>query len=93
MSPSGWKYSMILVDVTAAAEEICQLSELYNIGGLPAFCKATLMSPIELIQAAKDVHRDGVNRWFYENGTFSWEKEEGMSKYTWDWTPTELDDE
>ena len=93
MSPSGWKYSMILVDVTAAGEEICQLSELYNIGGLPAFCDATLMSPIELIQAAKDVHRDGINRWFYENGTFSWEKEEGMSKYTWDWTPTELDDE
>ena len=93
MSPSGWKYSMILVDVTAAGEEICQLSELYNIGGLPAFCAATLMSPIELIQAAKDVHRDGINRWFYESGTFSWEKEEGMSKYTWDWTPTELDDE
>ena len=83
---------MILVAGTAAGEEICQLSELYDIGGLPAFCKATLMSPSELIQAAKDVHHDGVNRWFYENGTFSWEKEEGMSKYTWDWTPTELDD-
>ena len=40
---------------------------------------AASMSPIELIQAAKDVHRDGVNRWFYENVTFSWEKEEGMS--------------
>jgi hypothetical protein len=41
------------------------------------------------MQAAKDVQRDGVNRWFYENGTFSWEKDEDTSKYAWNWTPND----
>ena len=89
MKASGWKYAMILVDIDEFDQEVCQLSELYNIEGDPAFCKTDLLSSWELMQAAKDVQRDGVNRWFYENGTFSWEKEEGMSKYSWDWSPNE----
>jgi len=31
--------------------------------------------------ALKDVERDGINTWFWENGTFSWNQNE----YFWDW--------
>jgi|TARA_Y100000592_G_scaffold94989_1_gene160666 hypothetical protein len=86
---SGWKYAMILVDIDDFDQEVCQLSELFNIDGHHAFCKTELLSTWELMQAAKDVQRDGVNRWFYDNGTFSWEKDEETSRYTWNWTPSE----
>lgn len=89
MKASGWKYAMILVDIDEFDQEVCQLSELYNIDGEYAFCKADLWSTLELARAMKDVQHDGVNRWFYDHGTFSWEKEEDMSKYAWNWTPNE----
>lgn len=88
MKASGWKYAMILVDIDEFDQEVCQLSELFNIDGHHAFCKTELLSTWELMQAAKDVQRDGTNRWFYENGTFSWEKDEDTSKYAWNWTPS-----
>ena len=79
---------MILVDVDEG-EEVCQLSELFTINGDPAFCKTDLLSVQELNLASQDVQRDGINKWFYENGTFSWEKEEDMHNYSWHWTPNE----
>jgi len=47
------------------------------------------MSPDELELAHADVQRDGVNRWFYENGTFSFELDAEMGTRQWNWEPNE----
>jgi len=80
----GWKYALILVEIEDGYEQ-CELVELYNIDGEPAFCKARIMSPEELAMAAKDAEKDGVNRWFFENGTFEWAYEENIG-WSWDWS-------
>jgi len=78
----AWKYGMILVSVedegTEYEEELCELVELYDLDGddhHEAFCHASVLSPEELFAAAKDVERDGINKWFAQNGTFSWEND------------------
>ena len=45
------------------------------------------MSPDELELAHSDVQRDGINRWFYENGTFNFEYDEELGERRWDWQP------
>ena len=73
---------MILVEVADDGEETCELVELYDMdedGYHEAFCRSRVMSPEELAAAAKDVERDGVNRWFFENGTFAWQFSEDRS--------------
>ena len=88
-----WKYGMILVQVDPEdGEELYELVELYNMGGdemtSPAFARARLMSPKELTMAYHDVQRDGVNRWFYDNGMFTWERDKVTEQWAWDWVPT-----
>jgi hypothetical protein len=82
-----WKYAMILVHIDStdpdAIEESCQLVELYDLedeNGYSSYAKAGLLTPRDLEMAAEDVSKDGVNRWFYENGSFTLD-EEGE----WDW--------
>ena len=82
----SWKYGMILVEVADDGEETCELVELYDMdedGYHEAFCRSRVMSPEELAAAAKDVERDGVNRWFFENGTFAWQFSEDRSWWNW----------
>ena len=77
---------MILVEVADDGEETCELVELYDMdedGYHEAFCRSRVMSPEELAAAAKDVERDGVNRWFFENGTFAWQFSEDRSWWNW----------
>ena len=82
----SWKYGMILVEVTDDGEETCELVELYDMdedGQHEAFCRARVLSPEELAAAAADVARDGVNRWFFENGEFVWQFSEDRSWWNW----------
>jgi hypothetical protein len=82
----AWKYGMILVEIADDGEETCELVELYDMdedGHHEAFCRARVMSPEELAAAAEDVERDGVNRWFFENGDFVWQFSEERSWWNW----------
>ena len=77
-----WKYGMILVEKDQAGDEsenIHELVELYedDDGNWNSFCKARIMSVVELERAHEDVKRDGVNTWFYENGEFSDDNPDG----------------
>jgi hypothetical protein len=89
----GWKFGMILVEICEqTGEEICELVELYTLekeDEYSVWCQARLMSPDELELAYADVRRDGINRWFYENGTFSFEFDAEMGTRQWDWEPNE----
>jgi hypothetical protein len=89
-----WKYGMILVQIDPEdGEELHELVELYDMGedgaAFPTFCQARLMSPKELYLAYHDVQRDGVDRWFYDNGTFTWELDKVTGQWAWDWSPHE----
>jgi len=85
-----WKYGMIVVDIDEDGEETCELVELYDLdenGNYNSFCKARIMSPEELMQAAADVDRDGTNSWFFMNGDFEFKLDEDMGVRRWDWKP------
>ena len=90
----GWKFGMILVEVCEeTGEEICELVELYTLddeNNYGMWCHARIMSPDELELAHADVQRDGINRWFYENGTFTHEVDEEMREPKWDWKPKQI---
>ena len=88
----NWKYGMILVQIDPEdGEELYELVELYDTDddeiAFPAFARARVMSPKELHLAYHDVQRDGVNRWFYDNGIFTWERDKVTEQWAWDWTP------
>ena len=89
----GWKFGMVLVEICErTGEEICELVELYTLekeDEYSVWCQARLMSPDELEIAHADVQRDGINRWFYENGTFSFELDAEMGTRQWNWEPNE----
>jgi hypothetical protein len=96
-----WKYAMILVDIDQDypddIQEVCELVEVYNLddgSGYSCFCKANLISPDDIKIAAKDIERDGINRWFYDNGSFSYVFEDDIGwRWTWDSNKSEDDEE
>ena len=89
----GWKFGMVLVEICErTGEEICELVELYTLekeDEYSVWCQARLMSPDELELAHADVQRDGINRWFYESGRFSFELDAEMGTRQWNWEPNE----
>jgi len=90
-----YKYAMLLVDREKFSEDDIEdhhcLVELYQDDDGSegtSFCMATVASPTELEHAYKDVKRDGVNTWFYENGKFTYKVKQapnGVSVGYWDW--------
>ena len=89
---SGWKYGLIKIGVeeegTEFEEQINMLVELYPLGEngeYDAFCKADLRSLQELDMARGNIVRDGINTYFYDNGTFKWD----LETRSWDWIPDE----
>lgn len=80
-----WKYAMILIKVdesTTWPEEVCELVELCDKedgNGFVSFSNTKLLSPEELFRATKNVESDGINRWFYNNGEFSINKDGKLS--------------
>ena len=72
-----WKYAMILTNIEVSEsgleKEIYKLVELYESSegsGFTSFSNTSIESPEELARAASDVKGDGVNKWFYNNGSF-----------------------
>tara|TARA_Y100000034_G_scaffold40406_1_gene49796 strand:+ start:1770 stop:2069 length:300 start_codon:yes stop_codon:yes gene_type:complete len=61
-----WKYAIILVSKDGD-EEVCELVELHSNS---AFKKANISSIEDLFLAYQDVEKDGINRDFYNSGTF-----------------------
>lgn len=95
---------MMLVHIEEDGEEICELVELYDLRDSednlpygrtinPVWCRANIMSAEELTMAFYDVQRDGINRWFYENGTFKLTPMDISTdvgpRHEWDWAPNE----
>jgi hypothetical protein len=80
-----WKYAMIKVGEDGE-EDVCELVEIYPPfaeNETPSFARPFLTSLKAIKMALKDVERDGINTWFWKNGTFSWNSKE----YFWDWKP------
>lgn len=70
----------------------CELVEIYPPfaeNETPSFIRPFLTSLKAIKMALKDVERDGINTWFWENGTFSWNNKE----YFWDWKPNKENEE
>ena len=90
----SWKYGLIKVAIenegTDIEEQINLLVELYPFGKdgeYISFCKASLQSLEELQFAQKDLECDGINEWFYDNGTFIWKVCNKCVHGDWEWTP------
>jgi hypothetical protein len=89
----GWKYGMIKVAIEDAGtdyeEQINLLVELYPLGEsgeYNAFCPAKPRTLEELGMAKRDIERDGINEWFFQNGKFEWQVCGGCFDGQWDWT-------
>jgi hypothetical protein len=89
-----WKYGMIKVGVDHCGaeedEDICELVELFyeeTEAGIryQSFGRPYLSSIEQLRNATRDVERDGIITWFWDNGTFRWNNTE----YFWDWSRNE----
>ena len=82
-----WKYGLIKVaDALPLVDRPeCMLVELYDMednGEYNSYCKARINNPWALKCAAKDVERDGINEWFFNNGTFNYDHIEDSWIYT-----------
>lgn len=77
-----WKYAMIKVK-EAHGEDVCELVELYQSddGEYKSFSKPFLTAPDDLELAWRDVSRDGINTWFFDNGNFTWNTKESFWDY------------
>ena len=64
-------------------KDVCELVELFqnDEGEYTSFSQPFLTHPHDLELALKDVKRDGINYYFYNNGTFAWQKDACF----WDW--------
>ena len=90
---SGWKYGMILCRPGDQEEyDLHLLAEIYTVEGEVMFSNASIMSPEELAMAYRDVTRDGVNRWCYDNGEFEWKRCETVKEFRWHWKKTNPDE-
>jgi len=85
----SWKYSLIMHDNSDECPDghkpKCFIAEVYDLdrdGHYETFCEAKVESMEELKKAYEDIIRDGINMWFYTNGSFS--KKDGE----WDWEPS-----
>jgi hypothetical protein len=87
-----WKYAQVKVrDIDENDNELtdaCQIFEVYDLdndGVYETFSRSSLIDVESLKMAIADIERDGINTWFYENGTFKWVPEKDA--YNWGWTP------
>jgi len=92
----GWKYGLIKVALDEPPFDTVQINmlvELYPLGKTGeynTFCRASLQTLEEIEMAKRDIERDGINEYFFNNGTFKWAPEK--KAYAWDWTPKEDDE-
>ena len=84
-----WKYSLVMHDNSDECPDghkpKCFIAEVYDMdrdGHYESLCEARIESIEELKKAYEDITKDGINMWFYTNGSFS--RKDGK----WDWNPT-----
>ena len=82
----SWKYAQVKVaeslffDGTLEEEyDIFELYDLYGEGDFMSFSSTGFTCLQDLKVAIADIERDGVNTWFYDNGTFQYSLGE------WEW--------
>jgi hypothetical protein len=86
----GWKYGLIKVALDDEGVQINMLVELYPLGEIvkyDTFCRANPQTLEEIKLAKRDIESDGINEYFFNNGTFKWVPEKDA--YNWDWIPNE----
>jgi len=95
---SGWKYGLIKVYIedegTEFETQINLLVELYPMGEeeegeelYNMFCKASIRTSEDMRLASADIERDGINEYFFNNGTFKWNVCNKCNDGDWDWKP------
>tara|TARA_Y100000310_G_scaffold40276_1_gene37797 strand:+ start:2414 stop:3082 length:669 start_codon:yes stop_codon:yes gene_type:complete len=87
----GWKYAQLLVNIDEDGEEQYIIAEIYPLGDngeYETFCAAHLYEQTDLRLALEDIEKDGINRWFYDNGTFAWTQDK-IPQWPWDWKKNE----
>ncbi len=83
-----WKYALIKVGFDSIEEkDIGELVELYyeEVDGevrYSSYGRPYLQSIEEIRRALRDVEKDGLITWFWDNGVFTWNTKE----YFWDWS-------
>lgn len=93
-----WKYGLILIYKKGDSinndpyytfdEDVNEFVELYDVdnnGEYASFCPPKINDFANLELAYKDIKRDGINTWFYDNGQFKYNVKE--SKYDWEELP------
>jgi len=77
-----WKYSLVLVKQDGE-KATCQIYELYKdiAGEWTSLCVPRIDSVVEVEKLYKDIKRDGINKWFYNSGTFLYNSQ----KNEWQW--------
>ena len=89
LSNMSWKYAMIKVseeidlETNEVVSDICELVEIYcnEQGEWSSFCKPSITSPECLYTAFAHISNDGINKWFWNNGRFTWSLKEKF----WSW--------
>jgi len=87
-----WKYGMIKVaedEFGEGSDDVCEIVEVFQSESeeYTSFSKPFLSSIEDLNIAHKDINRDGINTWFYDNGKFIWKEEFNF----WDWKKNDVD--
>jgi len=96
VKPNTWKYGLIKVALDGPSFDTVQINmlvELYPLGKTgkyDTFCRASLQTLEDIEMAKRDIERDGINEYFFNNGTFKWVS--GKEAHDWDWTPKEDDE-
>lgn len=103
----NWKYGMVLVGYPGKGveilreplrpddEPICLLVELFQNedGEYTSFSPANIRTPAELECAHIDVKSDGINTYFFENGSWTFEPQRDITErgYQYYWTPRDAE--
>lgn len=82
----NWKYALVLVE-ERQGKQFCEIYELHQDvrGSWTTLSKASVDSLGDIEKLYADVKSDGINRWFYDNGTFLYHP----TKEIWEWEKNE----
>ena len=77
-----WKYGLVLVRQDGG-RDTCQIYELYKDiqGQWTSFSSPRIDSVEDVEKLHRDIKKDGINKWFYNNGEFLYNSQ----KNEWEW--------
>lgn len=76
------RYALVLVEKKSGEDDQCRLMKTVYSDETVRLERADFGTVQEMIEALKTVRADGVNTWFYENGTFEYDHIQGV----WIWS-------